>query len=102
LCFANAEDFKRRSLKAIASEIEPVEWFVLSMEANVEIDITAIDMLLELQIELTAKNITFGITRVKQDLYLQLERAGFFKKISAEHIYPTLHTAIEAFTARHQ
>ncbi len=102
LCFANAENFKRRSLEAIASEIYPVEWFVLSMEANVEIDITAIDMLLELQAELAAKNITFAMARVKQDLYLELERAGFLKNISTEHIYPTLHTAIEAFTARHQ
>jgi high affinity sulfate transporter 1 len=101
LCFANAENFKRRSLEAIASERQPVEWFVLNMEANVEIDITAIDMLLELQAELAAKNITFGITRVKQDLYLQLERAGFLKKISTEHIYPTLHTAIAAFISRH-
>jgi sulfate permease, SulP family len=100
LCFANAENFKRRSLEAIATERHPVKWFVLNMEANVEIDITAIDMLLELQAELAAKNISFGMARVKQDLYLQLERAGFLKKISTEHIYPTLHTAIAAFTAR--
>ncbi|HEY9767253.1 MAG TPA: solute carrier family 26 protein [Coleofasciculaceae cyanobacterium] len=97
LCFANAENFKQRSLEAIQAERTPVEWLVLNMEANVEIDITAIDMLEELRAELTAKNIVFAMTRVKQDLYLELKKAGFLKNIRAEHIYPTLHTAIAAF-----
>ncbi len=100
LCFANAENFKRRSLEAIESEVNPVEWFVLNMEANVEIDITAIDILSELRDELAAKNITFAMARVKQDLYLELERAGFLKNISDEYIYPTLPTAIAAFEQR--
>ncbi|MBW4536562.1 MAG: solute carrier family 26 protein [Pleurocapsa minor HA4230-MV1] len=97
LCFANAENFKQRSLLAIEAESVPVEWFVLNMEANVEIDITAIDMLSELRAELASKNITFAMARVKQDLYLNLERAGFLKNMTAEHIYPTLPTAIAAF-----
>ncbi len=100
LCFANAANFKQRSLDAVESEVNPVEWFVLNMEANVEIDITAIDMLAELREELTAKNITFAMARVKQDLYLELERAGFLTGITAEHIYPTLPTAIDAFERR--
>ncbi len=100
LCFANAENFKRRALEAIESEVNPVEWFVLNMEANVEIDITAIDILSELRDELAAKNITFAMARVKQDLYLELERAGFLKNISDEYIYPTLPTAIAAFEQR--
>ena len=100
LCFANAENFKQRVLESIAVEPTPVEWLVLNMEANVEIDITAIDMLAELRDELAARNIVFAMARVKQDLYLDLERAGFLKDIKAEHIYPTLHTAIAAFENR--
>ena len=100
LCFANAENFKQRALEAIEAETSPVEWFVLNMEANVEIDITAIDMLFELSAELASKNITFALARVKQDLYLELERAGFLKHITKEYIYPTLPTAIAAFEQR--
>ena len=70
------------------------------MEANVEIDITAIDMLFELSAELASKNITFALARVKQDLYFELERAGFIKNITEEYIYPTLPTAIAAFEQR--
>ena len=100
LCFANAENFKQRSLEAVEAEVTPVEWFVLNMEANVEIDITAIDILSELRNELAAKNITFAMARVKQDLYIELKRAGFVKDAQAEHIYPTLPTAIAAFEQR--
>lgn len=101
LCFANAEDFKKRSLEAIEAEATPVEWFVLNMEANVEIDITAIDILFELRDELAAQNITFVMSRVKQDLYLELKRAEFLKNFPAEHLYPTLDTAIAAFEQHH-
>jgi high affinity sulfate transporter 1 len=100
LCFANAENFKQRSLAAIAAEVYPVEWFVLNMEANVTIDITAIDMLTELRDELASRNITFAMARVKQDLYLELEKAGFLSQVKAEHIYPTLPTAIAGFQIR--
>ena len=102
LCFANAENFKQRVLESIAAELSPVEWLVLNMEANVEIDITAIDMLAELRDELAAKNIVFAMARVKQDLYIDLERAGFLKGLAAEHIYPTLHTAIEGYESRNR
>ncbi|MBD2460614.1 solute carrier family 26 protein [Oscillatoria sp. FACHB-1407] len=101
LCFANAEDFKRRALAAIAAETTPVEWFVLSTEAIAEIDITAIDMLEEFRSELLSRGITFGMARVKQDLYAQLKRSHFLTGTSAEHIYFTLHTAIAAFHNRH-
>ncbi len=97
LCFANGENFKKRSLEAIEAEAEPVEWFVLNMEANVEIDITAIDILEELRRELAARGIIFGMARVKQDLYSQLKRAGFIKQIQPEYIFPTLPTAIAGF-----
>ena len=100
LCFANADNFKQRSLEAINAEIHPVRWFVLNMEANVEIDITAIDTLFELRDELTRENIVFAMARVKQDLYLELTRSGFLSNIPAEHIYATLATAIVAYKSQ--
>jgi sulfate permease, SulP family len=100
LCFANAENFKRRALEAIDAEAVPVEWFVLNTEAIAEVDITAIDTLAELQSELAARNITFAMARVKQDLYIQLKRSQLLQKIGNERIYLTLHTAIAGFSER--
>jgi sulfate permease, SulP family len=100
LCFANAEDFKARALKAIEAEVTPVEWFVLNTEAIVEIDITATDVLEELIDELMAREITFAMARVKQDLYGQLKRSQIFHKMNTNHIYMTLHSAIAGFEGR--
>ena len=100
LCFANAEDFKCRALRAIDLEVKPVEWFVLNTEAIAEIDITAMDMLEELYDELAARGITFAMARVKQDLYAQLKRSQLLKKIGEPRIYPTLHTMISGFKSR--
>ena len=97
LCFANAEDFRRRAVTAIAAEKSPVRWFVLNAEAIVEIDITAADVLQEFQAELTAKGIVFAMAKVKQDLYQQLSKAGVVERIGAERFLPTLQEAIAAF-----
>ncbi len=100
LCFANAEDFKSRALRAIELEVTPVEWFVLNTEAISEIDITAMDMLEELYDELAARGVTFAMARMKQDLYAQLKRSSLFQKISEERIYLTLHTMMLGFQSR--
>ena len=100
LCFANVEDFKRRALEAIEAEATPVEWFVLNTEAIVEVDITAIDTLMELQNELAERGITLGMARVKQDLYAQLRRSGLLEQIGTDNIYPTLPTVIAGFENR--
>ena len=102
LCFANAEHFRSRALAALQAEREPVEWFVLNAEAIVEIDITAADVLLELEKTLQERGIHFALARVKQDLYKQLSRAGLVEKIGADRFFPTLPTALAAFRERNR
>ena len=53
LFFANAENFRERALAAVDESPEPVKWFVLNAEANVEVDLTALDVLDQLRTELT-------------------------------------------------
>jgi MFS superfamily sulfate permease-like transporter len=100
LFFANAEDFRTRVLAAVAAETIPVEWLLLNMEANVEIDLTATDMLEDLRSELASRGIVLALARVKQDLAVYLERTGFLARIGADHVYPTLPTALEGFESR--
>jgi high affinity sulfate transporter 1 len=100
LFFANADDFRTRLLAAIAEETTPVEWVVLNMEANVEIDITATDMLTELEADLRERGIVLALARVKQDLDVYLRRAGLTDRIGEDHIFPTLPTAVEGFHTR--
>ena len=100
LFFANAENFRERALAAVNEVPGPVEWFVLNAEANVEVDLTALDALDQLRSELARRGIIFGMARVKQDLRIQLEAAGLIERIGEDRIFPTLPTAVEAYRNR--
>jgi sulfate permease, SulP family len=96
LFFANAQDFKRRALAAVDEQDGPVYWFVLNVEAIVEVDITALDALEELREELTGRGIVFALARVKQDLLDDLEAYSLVDKIGRDRLFPTLPTAVGA------
>ncbi|SDO82035.1 high affinity sulphate transporter 1 [Streptomyces sp. cf386] len=100
LFFANAEDFRRRALAAVGEQTEPVRWFVLNAEANVEVDITALDAVDELRRELTERGIVFALARVKQDLLDDLRTYGLADSVGADLIFPTLPTAVTAYRRR--
>lgn len=97
LFFANAEDFRRRALAAVDEQHESVSWFVLNTEANVEVDITALDAVDELRRELAHRGIVFALARVKQDLLDDLTAYGLTDTVGSERIFPTLPTAVAAY-----
>ena len=97
LCFANAEDFRTRALAAVTESPRPVRWFVLNAEANVEVDMTALDALERLRQDLAQRGIVFAMARVKQDLRDALDAAGMLSEIGSDRLFMTLPTAIEAY-----
>ncbi|MER7462335.1 sulfate permease [Streptomyces sp. NPDC097981] len=97
LFFANAEDFRRRALAAVAEQPVPVRWFVLNAEANVEVDITALDSLEALRDELTERGIVFAAARVKQDLRDEWDAYGLTESIGEDRIFPTLPMTVAAY-----
>ncbi|MBK6014861.1 sulfate permease [Streptomyces sp. MBT53] len=97
LFFANAENFRRRALAAVDQQAVPVRWFVLNAEANVEVDITALDAVDELRRELAHRGVVFALARVKQDLRVDLEAYGLVDSVGEDHIFPTLPTAVAAY-----
>ncbi|MFG2780291.1 SulP family inorganic anion transporter [Streptomyces prunicolor] len=97
LFFANAENFRRRALAAVAQQAVPVRWFVLNAEANVEVDITALDAVDELRRELAHRGVVFALARVKQDLLDDLLAYGLVESVGTDHIFPTLPTAVAAY-----
>jgi MFS superfamily sulfate permease-like transporter len=101
LCFANADNFRHRALAAVDQSPTTVEWLLLNAEANVEVDVTAIDALEDLRSELDQRGIVFAMARVKQDLHDVLVRAGFIERVGEDHIFPTLPTAVAGFRRWH-
>lgn len=99
LFFANAENFRRRALAAVDEQNSPTRWFVLNTEANVEVDITALDAVDALRQELEDRGIVLALARVKQELREDLDAYGLTASVGADRIYPTLPTALEAYRA---
>jgi high affinity sulfate transporter 1 len=100
LCFANAEDFRRRALAAADQPPGPLRWFVLNVEANVEVDFTALEAVDALRDDITERGAVFALARVKQDLLARLEAFGLAGKIGTELLFPTLPVAVQAYQDR--
>jgi high affinity sulfate transporter 1 len=97
LFFANADDFRRRALAAASQEPGPLRWFVLNVEANVEVDFTALEALDAVREDITRQGAVFALARVKQDLLARLRAFGLADKIGEDHLFPTLPTAVQAY-----
>ena len=97
LFFANAQDFVERSLEAVEDAETKAEWFLLNAEANVDVDLTAIDALDRLREVLAERGIEFAMARVKHETQLDLVAAGFAEELGTERIFATLPTAVEAY-----
>ena len=96
LFFANAQDFRRRALAA-ARRDGAARWFVLNVEANVEVDFTALEALDQVRDELAQDGTIFALARVKKDLLVRLKAFGLTAKIGPGLLFPTLPTAVAAY-----
>jgi sulfate permease, SulP family len=70
---------------------------VLNVEANVEVDFTALEAVEALRAELSTAGTVFALARVKQDLLARLQAFGLASKIGPERLFPTLPTAVQAY-----
>jgi MFS superfamily sulfate permease-like transporter len=95
LFFANSNDFFSQALEA--ADTPGCRWFVLNVEANVEVDSTGLDALVALHDELDQRGIVMTLARVKTDLRLPMERYGVAAVIGEANMYATLPTAVEAY-----
>ena len=102
LFFANSDDFLTRAIDAVREADPPPLWFVLNAEANVEVDLTAVDTLEELRRILHGEGIVFAMARVKMEVRAQLAAAGFVEAVGEEHIFATLPTAVAGFAEWHE
>ncbi len=99
LFFANAENFRRRALETIDQHKGAVAWFVLNVEAMVEVDITGLDALESVRRTVTDRGIVFALARVKQDLLAGLDAYGLAASIGAKLLFPTLPAAVASYQA---
>ncbi|MFC7597749.1 SulP family inorganic anion transporter [Terrabacter sp. GCM10028922] len=101
LFFANSDDFVTRALAVVdaAEASGDLEWFLLNAEANTEVDLTAVDALESLRRTLEDRGVVFAMARVKEDLRVSLDAAGFVDDVGRDLVFPTLPTAVAAYAA---
>jgi sulfate permease, SulP family len=99
LFFANAQDFRRRALAAArgSGRRGAARWLVLNVEANVEVDYTALEALDQLRDELARDGTILALARVKQDLLVRLKAFGLANAIGPGLLFPTLPSAVDAY-----
>jgi MFS superfamily sulfate permease-like transporter len=101
LFFANAELFRDRVLDAVAESPDPVRRLVVGAEPITSVDITAADMLDELDAALRAAGIKLCFAELKDPVKDKLKRFGLFSRLGEERFFATIGQAVSAYLKTH-
>jgi high affinity sulfate transporter 1 len=101
LFFANAELFRERVLDAVASSPTPVRWLVVAAEPVTSVDVTAADVVCELDDTLHAAGIEICFAEMKDPVKDKLKRFGLFTLFGEQTFFATLSEAVSAYLATH-
>ena len=101
LFFANAEWFRDRVLDAVAASPSPVRWLVVAAEPVTSVDVTAADVLAELNKALRDAGITLCFAEMKGPVKDKLKRFGLFSLLGEQTFFPTLGAAVSAYLKAH-
>ena len=101
LFFANAELFHDRVLEAVASSPAAVRWLVVTAEPVTSVDVTAADMLAELDETLHGASIEFCFAEMKDPVKDKLKRFGLFARFGEETFFPTVDAAVSSYLKTH-
>jgi high affinity sulfate transporter 1 len=99
LFFANAEFFHDRVLDAVASSPTPVRWLVVAAEPVTSIDVTAADILSELDETLHAAGVEMCFAEMKDPVKDKLKRFGLFSRFGEKTFFATLEEAVSSYLA---
>jgi high affinity sulfate transporter 1 len=102
LFFANAELFKERVLAAAARSPAPVRWVVVAAEPVTSVDVTAADVLAELDHYLHQAGIELCFAELKDPVKDKLRRFGLLAQIGDESFFPTIEAAVKAYLTTHE
>jgi len=97
LFFANAELFQERVIAAAEKSPTPVRWVVVAAEPVTSVDVTAADVVAELDRVLREAGIELSFAELKDPVKDKLKRFGLFTQIGEQSFFPTLGAAVSAY-----
>jgi MFS superfamily sulfate permease-like transporter len=100
LFFANGELFKECVLEAVAKALTPVLWVVVAAEPLTSVDVTAADILEELDEALHQDGIELCFAELKDPVKDKLKRFGLFSRFE-EVFFPTIEEAVNSYLETH-
>lgn len=101
LFFANAELFQERVLDAVAASPTQVCWLVVTAEPVTSVDVTAADILADLDELLHAAGIELCFAEMKDPVKDKLKRFGLFSRLGEARFFPTVDAAVSSYLETH-
>src|SRR5262249_23494293 len=101
LFFANPELFHQRVMEAVASPPPPARWVVGAAEPVTSVDVTAADVVAELDDALHAAEIELCFAEMKDPVKDKLKRFGLFARLGEQTFFATIDEAVSAYRTNH-
>jgi MFS superfamily sulfate permease-like transporter len=89
-------------LRAVADAPGPTKRIVVAAEPVTDVDVTAADMLAELDQELERAGIELCFAEMKGPVKDLLKRYGLFSQLGHESFFPTLGQAVDHYLEAHK
>lgn len=93
LFFANCAAFRTQVRRIVADR--PVSWVVVQCEAMTDVDVSAAQMLEQLDKELNAKGIHMAFVEMRARLQDLVFRYGLYETLDRNRFYPTLEAGLD-------
>jgi MFS superfamily sulfate permease-like transporter len=101
LFFANAELFAERALDVVAQSPTPAKWLVVAAEPVTSVDVTAADILTELDEALRRKGVEFCFAELKDPVRDKLKKFGLFAQFGESRFFATVGEAVSRYLETH-
>jgi MFS superfamily sulfate permease-like transporter len=101
LFFANAEFFHERVMDAVARSPTPVRWLVVAAEPVTSVDVTAADVVCQLDDSLHAAGIELCFAEMKDPVKDKLRRFEVFTRLGEHTFFATIGEAVSAYLAHY-
>jgi MFS superfamily sulfate permease-like transporter len=101
LFFANAEFFLDRVMEAVASSPTPVRWLVVAAEPVTSVDVTAADVLHQLDDSLREAGVELCFAEMKDPVKDKLKRFEIFTHLGEHTFFATIGQAVNAYLKQH-
>jgi MFS superfamily sulfate permease-like transporter len=92
LFFANCSSFRTEVRKIVRSR--EVSWVIVQCEAVTDIDVSAAQMLEQLDQELNARGVHMAFVELRTRLEHLVQRYGLFETLDRDRFYPTLESGL--------